>query len=549
MARPGAQKKEEKLFTFIGDMRFKLCLVLSLFLAQFNAQDSSLSFNAFQQRDIQAAFDFWNIAQPSTAFHSSFKPYLSAGFQSARDSLLPFKAYPFLNGGWNYNLNRSSLSRTRFNLQLLPLLDVELGYDALEKNLLRSATAGLHSKLFINRRFTAAFTLIGGNANYPFYLDTSIARQQLIPEFGQSYQSGTGYNFVDYYGYLSFNPDKAGIFNLQVGRDKHFVGDGYRSVLYSDFGPANPYVGLNVKFWRIQYNVWYNWMFDVTQAAGTKANYKNKYGTFHYLSFNVLKEFQIGFFENVIWKGSDSNGVRNFDPNYLNPVIFMRPVEYSLGSADNAFIGFNMNLSLFKTIKFYAQLGLDEFYFKEVRAGNGWWANKQAWQIGFNYINAFGLKGLKWRLEYNQARPYTYTHGAVEQNYAHYGQPLAHPYGTNFKELLSILSYRHKSWEFSAQGLYVLIGKDSTGSNVGQNIFLSYNTRPYDYGHYTTQGIRTSILQSDLRVSWFVRPQMNLRLEFTYTQRGEQNSRAYTLQNPYFSIGLRSSIWNAYRDF
>jgi len=23
-------------------------------------------------------------------------------------------------------------------------------------------------------------------------------------------------------------------------------------------------------------------------------------------------------------------------------------------------------------------------YFKEVRAGNGWWANKQAWQAGFN---------------------------------------------------------------------------------------------------------------------------------------------------------------------
>lgn len=515
------------------------------------AQENSLSFNAFQQRDIQTAFDFWNISQPSTGFHSSFKPYLSGSFQNASDSLLPFKAYPFQKGGLNYSLNRSSVSRRRFDLQVLPLIDAELGYDALQKQALRSITAGVHSKLFLNRRFTAALTLIGGNNNFPFFLDTSIAKTGLIPEYGQSYKGNTGYAFADFYGYLSFNPDKAGIFNLQVGRDKHFVGDGYRSVLYSDFGPANPYLGLNVKFWRLQYNVWYNWMLDVSQANGVKASYKNKYGAFHYLSFNVLKSFQIGFFENVIWKGSDTKGVRNFDPNYLNPVIFMRPVEYSLGSADNSFIGFNMNLTLFKTIKLYGQLGLDEFYFKEVRAGNGWWANKQAWQFGFNYINAFTVKGLKWRLEYNQARPYTYTHGAVEQNYAHYGQPLAHPYGANFKELLSMVSYRHKSWEISAQGMYLLIGKDSTGagSNVGQNIFLSYNTRPYDYGHYTTQGILTSIFQSELRLTRYVLPKMNLRLELTYTQRGEQNSRGYALQNPYFSIGLRSSIWNSYRDF
>lgn len=532
-------------------MRFKLCLVLSLFLAQFYAQDSSLSFNAFQQRDIQTAFDFWNISQPSTTFHSSFRPFLSSSFQKANDSLLPFKAYPFREAGLQYKLNRSSLSRTHFNLQLHPILDAEMGYDVLEKKLLRSVTAGLHSKLFINRRFTAAFTLIGGNNNYPFYLDTTIAKKGLIPEFGQSYNSGNGYNYVDYYGYLSFNPDKAGIFNLQIGRDKHFVGDGYRSVLYSDFGPANPFLGLNVKFWRIQYNVWYNWMLDVTQAGGTKANYKNKYGTFHYLSYNILKELQVGFFENVVWRGSDTSGVRYFDVNYLNPVIFMRPVEYSLGSSDNSFIGFNLNFTLFKTIKFYGQIGLDEFYFKEVKAGNGWWANKQAWQFGFNYVNAFRVKGLKWRVEYNEVRPYTYTHGMVEQNYAHYGQPLAHPYGANFKELLSHLSLRKNKWEIGVQAMYMLIGKDSLGmnTNVGQNIFLSYNTRPYDYGHFTTQGLLTTLMQSDLRFTWFLLPKINLRLEVCYTQRAEKNGMGYALQNPYVSVAIRSSIWNSYRDF
>ncbi len=197
------------------------------------------------------------------------------------------------------------------------------------------------------------------------------------------------------------------------------------------------------------------------------------------------------------------------------------------------------------------QIGLDEFYFKEVKAGNGWWANKQAWQAGFNYINAFTIKGLKFRLEYNQARPYTYTHGVVEQNYAHYGQPLAHPMGANFRELIAQLAYRKKNWQVSAQGMLVVIGKDSlaANSNVGQNIFLSYNTRPFDYGHTTTQGVFTQILQSELKFSWFLIPKLNLRVEISYIQRAEENSQNYKLQNPYFSFGIKSSIWNSYKDF
>jgi len=166
-------------------------------------------------------------------------------------------------------------------------------------------------------------------------------------------------------------------------------------------------------------------------------------------------------------------------------------------------------------------------------------------------VNAFRVKGLKWRFEYNQIRPYTYTHGVVEQNYSHYGQALAHPMGANLKELLSIISYRKNKWELSAQGMLVLIGKDSLSpkSNVGQNIFLSYNTRPFDYGHYTTQGVRTQVMQSELRFTWFIIPELNLRLETAWIQRAEENNKNYKLQNPYLFIAIKSSLWNSYKDY
>jgi hypothetical protein len=292
-------------------------------------------------------------------------------------------------------------------------------------------------------------------------------------------------------------------------------------------------------------------MNDVTQANGIQKKFKNKFGVFHYLSYNITKELNIGLFENIIFKGTDTNQTRSFEVNYLNPIIFFRPQEYSVGSPDNALIGLNVNYKLFNRLKVYGQLGLDEFFLKEIRARRGWWANKQAWQLGLKYINVGGIKGLSLQLEYNQVRPYTYSHGVIEQNYGHYGMPLAHPLGANFKEVLGFLSYRNNNWEVNWQTMYATIGKDSLNgkSNLGQNIYLSYTTRPYEYGHKTTQGIKTNILQSSIKLSYYLIPKMNMRLELGYIQRSEKNDLGYVLQNPFFYLGFKTSFWNNYRDF
>ena len=132
-----------------------------------------------------------------------------------------------------------------------------------------------------------------------------------------------------------------------MGKDKHFIGDGYRSLLLSDFSNNNPYFGINANIWRIQYNVWYSWMRDFSRYDGSQKSLQNKYGTFHYLSFNALKNLNISFFENVVWQGTDTNRVRTFDVNYLNPIVFYRPQEYSVGSPDNSMMGLTASVKLF----------------------------------------------------------------------------------------------------------------------------------------------------------------------------------------------------------
>ena len=146
-------------------------------------------------------------------------------------------------------------------------------------------------------------------------------------------------------------------------------------------------------------------------------------------------------------------------------------------------------------------------------------------------------------------RPYTYSHGSVQQNYSHFNQPLAHPFGANFKEYLGFISYRANRWMFSLQGLMATIGTDTMGSNLGQNIFLSYTTRPYDYGHKTTQGNKVQLMQSDIRFTYYLIPQLNLRAELGYIQRSIKDDFNYEMQSPYIYFGIKTSIHNFYRDF
>jgi hypothetical protein len=519
----------------------------------YRAQNEPMARNAFISNEIQPAFDYWNISRPVTTFHSSFKPYLSSTYVNANDSLVPFRFYAFNSFFLSKTFNEKPQKRNWYNIQFHPIVDIEAGKDGLNDQMVNSATGGMHVKANINNDFTLAASLFGGSCSYPFFLDTILDQKKIIPETGQAYKKPgeNNYVFSDYTGYISYSPRNNKVFNFQLGRDKHFIGDGYRSLLLSDFGPAYPFFRINTNVWRLQYHAWYTMMYDVTGSNGIKNNFTNKYGTFHYLSYNITKELNLSLFENIIWRGTDSNQVRTFEVNYLNPIILLRPQEYSVGSPDNSFVGLNISGIVFKTLKLYGQIGLDEFYLKEIRAKRGWWANKQGWQLGAKYINAIGIKGLQLQVEYNEVRPYMYTHGIVDQNYSHYGMPLAHPFGANFREFLGILNYRRNKIQLSWQGMYAIVGKDSISakSNIGQNIFLSYTTRPFEFGHYTTQGIKTNVLQSHLKLTYYLIPNMLLRLEVGYIQRSEQNSLGYVLENPYFYFGIKSTFWNAYRDF
>ena len=474
-------------------------------------------------------------------FHPSLKPY------SLRDAA---------KCGLAGHVSDSSFNIKKSSISFHPLIDCYTGFDFLKSNLITETNSGLTIFGKMSNSFSFSLSGVGGMSQFPNFTDTLIKEYGIIPGNGIAYRnsdtlkSAAFYSYSNFFGSLVWSPQP--YFQMELGKDKMFLGDGYRSLLLSDISNNYPFLKTSFTFWRFKYSFWCSWFRDVSQSNGFSNEFLNKYGSFHYLSYNVNKRLSISLFENIIWQGTDSNRVRSFDVNYLSPFVFFRPVEYSIGSSDNAMMGLNLSFKPLRNLKIYSQLILDEFLLKEIRARKGWWANKQGVQSGILYFDAFGVDGLTIRSEFNTVRPYTYSHGSPQQNYTHFNQPLAHPFGANFKELLSNFSYEKKRFRLDVKALYAEIGKDTSGvtsSNVGQNIFLSYLSRPYDYGHKTGQGIKTTFMQAEVKLSYLIIPKIALRCDFGIIQRSFSNIRGFRQETPFVYLGIRTAFYNRYRDY
>lgn len=174
-------------------------------------------------------------------------------------------------------------------------------------------------------------------------------------------------------------------------------------------------------------------------------------------------------------------------------------------------------------------------------------------QLGAKAFNIFGVRNLNILAEYNAVRPYTYQHFVSISNYSNRGEPLAHPRGANFRELIGIANYSWNRFDFSVQGMYSRYGTDPMGQlgqfiNYGGDIFQSYNTAPNTYGNKIGQGVQNDLYYADLKAAYVLNPKYNLRFEVGYTQRYNKIEKAPTQKSGVITVGLRSSFRNLYGD-
>ncbi|NJK95174.1 MAG: hypothetical protein HC905_09920 [Bacteroidales bacterium] len=163
---------------------------------------------------------------------------------------------------------------------------------------------------------------------------------------------------------------------------------------------------------------------------------------------------------------------------------------------------------------------LDEFNLKYLKTGKNWWGNKYAFQVGCKFYNPFDIKPVILQFEYNQARPYTYSHKFQLQNYGNLLQPLAHPLGSNFREAIAIVRYGYGKWSVHFRSINSFKGiNNSPNENVGGDIYQSNSTFVSFYGNYILQGKRTDHFIQELKVSRSLIPSWNLQAEVTGSYR------------------------------
>lgn len=363
-----------------------------------------------------------------------------------------------------------------------------------------------------------------------------------------------GIDFLQARGYFTFSPVKP--IRIQFGQDRNFIGNGIRSLLLSDFATDYLFLKINTKVWRFNYQ---NLFMQLTDRYGYVAGntdsrpYPAKYIAMHYLSIDLFKNLNIGFFESVTFHDNNKDG-RGFDINYLNPIIFYRSIEHQRGDADKMMVGLNINYLPFKGVQLYGQFALNEFRISDLRAGNGSANNKFAYQAGLYYVDALGIPNLDFRIEYNRIRPYMYAHYTHQydqwpvNSYSHYNQSLAHPLGANLSELL--LRIDAQLWPRLTARLNIIYsnyGTDSTGSNWGGNIFLDYRDYEQEYDNTVGQGVSTQLLIAEALLSYQVRHNLFIDLNLRYRDlKSDLSSRSsnYLYIGTALRLNLAPPIWN-----
>lgn len=360
-------------------------------------------------------------------------------------------------------------------------------------------------------------------------------------------EGGSAYDFFTARGGVTYAATKH--INVQFAHDRNFIGNGYRSLILSDYSAPYFFLKLNTRVWKFNYQ---NLFAELTaQRENADQVFPKKYLALHHLSLDVTNNFNIGVFESEVMGGPG----RGLEIQYLNPIIFYRAIEQQVGSADNALLGLDFKWNIKHRGQLYGQLVLDEFKVKEVFAGNGWWANKQAFQLGGKLLDVAGVRNLDLQLEFNYIRPYTYQHEDIYTNYQHYQQPLAHPMGANLTEILGIVSYQPLprltlvgKVFYTVQGLDT---RDAAGNliNYGGNPLISYNSRPAEYGNRTGQGDKRRLLHADFSATY--QPRLNLFLDASFISRSNRTT-SFTSSGyveSYASLAVRWNIAQRLHEF
>jgi len=386
------------------------------------------------------------------------------------------------------------------------------------------------------------------------YVDSFVRMYRVVP--GQSaYKNigdGYGFDFSISEARLMYKPSKVFLFDLGYG--KNFIGDGYRSVLLSDWAYNYPYFKTSINLGKLQYNfMWAQHISDRDPRLNNDEEQFRKWSQTFLIDWKATKRLSVSLFESVMWpdqktiKYSGLDSARRSDRSawIASPIIFLHGSKSPSGADNNVIAGTSLKYRIFSKTHVYAQFAADQL------GDFSSWKARYAVQGGIRSGDLFNVKNLNGLIEFNTARPYMYATNSINTNYAHLKQSLAHPRGANFKEGLLLADYSYKNWYFRFQTFITKYGADSsaiTALNYGSDIFKNVSSRTVSNDVKTGQGLSANIFYADMKIAYILNHASDMRIETGFTFRNEK-SDLFNYRDRMFYIGVRMSFRKISYDF
>ena len=183
-----------------------------------------------------------------------------------------------------------------FDLRINPLIDVHIGAESHGGGFVFYRDFGVEFRGNIKKVLSFYVDATGGAERAPEYV---AAKEMANPHGfvpGEAYYKGygssifkfnNGTNWFDARGYVNINV--LDYLNITFGRDKHFWGNGQRSLFLSDNSAPMLFLKYKVTFWRIEYISMITQLTnpDSTSNGSIDGTYVQKYGAFHKLNIKL----------------------------------------------------------------------------------------------------------------------------------------------------------------------------------------------------------------------------------------------------------------------
>jgi hypothetical protein len=520
----GLNKKTNLFVLFL----FVLLFSIQSIKAQFYNLPNEYFFNTITQKNLSKI--------DSVQTHSSIEPYIpffNKRYEFVADS---YKIFKYITDDiaidkvfFDHLIHIKSKDK-KYEFKVDPLLNIELGraYSDTTKYINTSTnTRGFIASGSIGKDFYFETMFAENQSYFPYYISNFNNQTKVVPGQGR-YKTfkTTGYDYAFSSGFISYQPIKN--LNVQIGHGKQKIGNGYRSILLSDNAFNYPYIRATSQWLKgkLQYTNIYAVLMNLETGGAktpqfTEPLFQKKAISIQYLTYNLNKRLNIGLFQSMVWNSADSMNRQHLEWQYFNPIIFSNLGFYGLNNKNNILLGANACFKITSKINAYAQFMADDLS-NETKLGNA-----IGFQVGIKYFDAFNINNLTIQLEYNDVKEGSYNSPfgtTSNQSFSHYNQTLAYTPGYG-KEFIALADYKYKRFFI----------------NTKLNLqWLTLN----NYEFYNNTITR-------LAFGYTINPAYNLNVSLGYNYRQQifTDFKASNNNTTFYSLSVKSNLYNTYYDF